>query len=526
MTAVSRFELILLLMAVIVVLDLIARRFELPRAAALILGGIGFAVIPGTPDVELDPDLVLVLFLPPLLMSSAWFTSWRDFRADIRIILQLAVGAVFFTTLVVGVVTHLVMPSLPWAACFALGAIVSPPDSVAAKAVLAKLPLPPRVIMLLEGESLVNDASGLVLFRLALAASLTGVFSIGEATLNFAWLATGGVLAGAAFACVTIFVVKRIRDSDLVIIWTFLNAWISYIAAENLGVSGVLSTVTCGMILGWQQHEIINAATRTRALAVWGVMVFVLESLVFILIGLSLRGVLTRLGGADALMALLPATAAIVAAVIVARFVWIFPSTYLPRLLIPSLRARDPYPPLAVPFIMSWAGLRGVVSLAVALSLPEGFPGRDFILAVTFAVILVTVLVQGTTLAPLVRLLSKGSFTTLHTSTLSEAQARALVATAQLAAVEKESLNADGTHRHPRLFEQYSYRVRASTRFSEETETLTPHRIEHFSAVLAAIAAGRQELLRLHRSGEIHDTVLHAIEQELDLEEVNVQRFV
>jgi CPA1 family monovalent cation:H+ antiporter len=526
MTAVSRFELILLLMAVIVVLDLIARRFELPRAAALILGGIGFAVIPGTPDVELDPDLVLVLFLPPLLMSSAWFTSWRDFRADIRIILQLAVGAVFFTTLVVGVVTHLVMPSLPWAACFALGAIVSPPDSVAAKAVLAKLPLPPRVIMLLEGESLVNDASGLVLFRLALAASLTGVFSIGEATLNFAWLATGGVLAGAAFACVTIFVVKRIRDSDLVIIWTFLNAWISYIAAEKLGVSGVLSTVTCGMILGWQQHEIINAATRTRALAVWGVMVFVLESLVFILIGLSLRGVLTRLGGADALMALLPATAAIVAAVIVARFVWIFPSTYLPRLLIPSLRARDPYPPLAVPFIMSWAGLRGVVSLAVALSLPEGFPGRDFILAVTFAVILVTVLVQGTTLAPLVRLLSKGSFTTLHTSMLSEAQARALVATAQLAAVEKESLNADGTHRHPRLFEQYSYRVRASTRFSEETETLTPHRIEHFTAVLAAIAAGRQELLRLHRSGEIHDTVLHAIEQELDLEEVNVQRFV
>ncbi|MDB5633226.1 MAG: Na+/H+ antiporter [Tardiphaga sp.] len=526
MTAVSRFELILLLMAVIVVLDLIARRFQLPRAAALILGGIGFAVIPGTPDVELDPDLVLVLFLPPLLMSSAWFTSWRDFRADIRIILQLAVGAVFFTTLVVGVVTHLVMPSLPWAACFALGAIVSPPDSVAAKAVLAKLPLPPRVIMLLEGESLVNDASGLVLFRLALAASLTGVFSIGEATLNFAWLATGGVLAGAAFACVTIFVVKRIRDSDLVIIWTFLNAWISYIAAEKLGVSGVLSTVTCGMILGWQQHEIINAATRTRALAVWGVMVFVLESLVFILIGLSLRGVLTRLGGADALMALLPATAAIVAAVIVARFVWIFPSTYLPRLLIPSLRARDPYPPLAVPFIMSWAGLRGVVSLAVALSLPEGFPGRDFILAVTFAVILVTVLVQGTTLAPLVRLLSKGSFTTLHTSTLSEAQARALVATAQLAAVEKESLNADGTHRHPRLFEQYSYRVRASTRFSEETETLTPHRIEHFTAVLAAIAAGRQELLRLHRSGEIHDTVLHAIEQELDLEEVNVQRFV
>jgi NhaP-type Na+/H+ or K+/H+ antiporter len=198
MTAVSRFEIILLLMAVIVLLDMIARRFQLPRAAALILGGIGFALIPGTPDVEIDPELVLVLFLPPLLMSSAWFTSWRDFRADLRIILQLAVGAVFFTTLVVGVVAHLVMPSLPWAACFALGAIVSPPDSVAAKAVLQSVPLPPRIIVLLEGESLVNDASGLVLLRFAIAAALTGSFSATAATVSFFSVAIGGLLVGIA----------------------------------------------------------------------------------------------------------------------------------------------------------------------------------------------------------------------------------------------------------------------------------------------------------------------------------------
>jgi CPA1 family monovalent cation:H+ antiporter len=526
MTAVSRFEVILLLMAAIVVLDIAARRFRLPRAAALILGGIGFAMIPGTPNVEIDPELVLVLFLPPLLMSSAWFTSWRDFRADLRIILQLAVGAVFFTTFVVGVVTHLVMPSLPWAACFALGAIVSPPDSVAAKAVLSKLPLPPRVILLLEGESLVNDASGLVLFRFAVAAALTGSFSLGEATLTFAWLAIGGVLAGVVFACLTIFVIKRMRDTDLIIVWTFLNAWMSYIAAEKLGVSGVLSTVACGIILGWKQHEIIGAATRTRAIAVWGVVVFALESLVFILIGLSLRGILTRLGDSDALVALLPATAAIVAAVIIARFVWIFLGTYLPRLLVPSLRAKDPYPPLAVPFIMSWAGLRGVVSLAIALSLPEGFPGRDFILAVTFAVILVTVLVQGTTLAPLARLLASGGFAILQSANLTESQARARVATAQLAAIEKESLGEDGNHRHPRLVEQYTYRRNAATRFSEETETLMPHRVDHYTTVLAAIHAGREELLRMHRAGEIHDSVLHTIEEGLDLEEVNARRFV
>jgi CPA1 family monovalent cation:H+ antiporter len=526
MTAVSRFEIVLLLMAAIVVLEILARRLKLPRAAALILGGIGFAMIPGTPDIELDPALVLVLFLPPLLMASAWFTAWRDFRSDIRIILQLAVGAVAFTTLVVGVVAHLVQPALPWGACFALGAIVSPPDAVAAKAVLQKLPLPPRVITLLEGESLVNDASGLVLFRLAVAASLTGVFSASHAAFDFAWLAAGGVLSGVVFAYVSMFVVKRIGDSDLTIVWSFLTAWISYIAAEKLGVSGVLSTVACGMIMGWQQHDILTALTRTRSMAVWGIVVFVLESLIFILIGLSLRGVLTRLGGGDALIALLPPTAAIVAAVILARFAWIFPTTYLPRALIPSLRKRDPYPPPAVPFIMSWAGLRGVVSLAAALSLPEGFPGRDFILAVTFAVILVTVLVQGTTLAPLVRLLTGVGFAPLNISELSEAQARARVAVAQLAAVEKQSLNPDGSHRHPRLIEQYSYRVRASSRFSEETEALIPRRIDHYTAVLAAISAGRQELLRMHRANEIHDTVLHAIEQELDLEEVNVQRFV
>lgn len=526
MSSATRFEIVLLLIAMIVVLEMLAQRLQLPRAAALIVGGIGLAMIPGTPNIELDPDLVMVLFLPPLLMSSAWFTAWRDFRADIRIIMQLAVGAVVFTTLVVGVVAHLVQPTLPWGACFALGAIVSPPDAVAAKAILQKLPLPQRVIVLLEGESLVNDASGLVLFRLAVAATLTGVFSPTHAVLQFSWLTAGGVALGVAFAYVSIFVLKRIDDADLSVVWGFLTAWISYIAAEKIGVSGVLSTVSCGMVMGWRQHDLLSAVTRTRSAAVWGVVVFLLESLMFVLIGLSLRGMLIRLGGSEALLELLPSTMAIVAAVIVARFAWIFPTTYIPRALIPMLRARDPYPPPSVPFIMSWAGIRGVVSLAAALSLPEAFPGRDLILAVTFAVILATVLLQGSTLAPLVRLLSGAGIGSLHNSKLSEADARARIAAAQLAAVEKESLEPDGSHRHPRLMEQYSYRVRASARFSEEPEILTSHRADHFTAVLAAISAGRKELLRMHRDDQIHDSVLHAIEQELDLEEITVKRFV
>ncbi len=530
MSLVGRFELVLCLLAVIIALELAARRLRLPPAAAFVLGGIVLALIPQTPPLELDPDLALVLFLPPLIMSSAWFTVWREFRANLRIILQLAVGAVAFTTLVVGVVAHLVVPALPWAACFALGAIVSPPDAVAAKAVLQGLRLPRRVVVLLEGESLVNDASGLVLFRLAVAASLTGTFNAGEAAISFAGLAIGGTLAGIGFGYAALWLLRRLRDPTLAIIASLLTAWASYIVADEIGVSGVLSTVACGLVMGWQQHTVLTATTRTYAGVVWRVVVFILESLVFILIGLSLRAVLDRLGaqgggGAAAALALLPAMAAVVAAVILSRFAWIFPAVHLPRWLVPALRRKDPIaPPAPVLVVMSWAGMRGVVSLAAALALPVQFPGRDFILVTTFAVILTTVLVQGATLAPLILKLGLGKPGATPSQTLSESAARARMAAKQLAAVEARSAAPDGTQRHPRLLEQYGYRARAASRFSEAEATLLEHRNEHFSVVLDAIAAGRAELLRLHRAGEIHDSVLQTLEQELDLEEISARR--
>jgi len=524
MRPVDLFELILLLMTVVVGLELIARRLRMPPAAALILGGIVLALIPDAPGIELDPDLALVLFLPPLLLASAYFTSWRDFRANLRIIVQLAVGAVAFTTAIVGVVAHWVVPSLPWAACFALGAIVSPPDAVAAKAVLARVPLPSRVTVLLEGESLVNDATGLVLFRFAVAAALTGVFDAGQAALSFGVLAVGGVAAGLAFGFATAFLLSLLREPRLEIIGSLLAAWTSYIASEALHVSGVLATVTCGLVIGWRQHATLTATTRIQAKAVWTVVEFVLESLIFILIGLSLRGVLSRLGGWAPILHLLPAASAIVAATILSRFAWILPATYLPRLLLPSLRRRDPCPPVAVPIVMSWAGMRGVVSLAAALALPDQFPGRDFIIATTFLVILVTVLLQGATLEPLVRALRLSEFKLARSSTLSEADARARVAQAQLAGVERHSLTADGTHRHPRLVEQYGYRARAAVRLSESGGALLAEKNAHFDAVLAAVAAGRAELLRLYHAGAIHDSVLHTLEGELDLQEVEARR--
>ena len=525
MKAAAQFELILLLIAVTIALDIVARKLRLPPAAALIVGGIALALLPEMPEVTLDPDLALVLFLPPLLLGSAYFTVWRDFRADLRIILQLAVGAVVFTTAAVGVVAHWAVPSLPWAACFALGAIVSPPDAVSAKAVLARVKLPPRIVTLLEGESLVNDATGIVLFRIAVGAGLTGTFDAGHAALSFVGLSIGGVLAGIVFGFITMSALSRLRDPALVATGSLLAAWGSYIGGEALHVSGVLSTVACGIVMGVRQHRSLRAVVRTEARAAWRVCEFVLESLVFILIGLTLRPVLQRLDTETlGVAAQLPAAFAVVGAVIVSRALWIFPAVYIPRLLLPSLRRRDPIPPIGVPVIMSWAGMRGVVSLAAALSLPQGFQGRDFVLATTFLVILVTVLVQGSTLAPLIRLVRLEGFTLKRPPTMPEDEARATMAQVQLEAVERESYN-KGQQRHPRLVEQYGFRARASARFAASGGALKGHRREHFRVVKAAIAAGRAKLLELYAAGIIHDSVLHTLENELDLEEMGANRF-
>ncbi|MFC0408528.1 Na+/H+ antiporter [Roseomonas elaeocarpi] len=526
MTAVHQLEFVLCLLVLILALTLAARRLGLPPAAAFILGGAALALTPGVPELVLDPELVIVLFLPPLLMSSAYFTVWREFRDNLAGILLLAVGAVIFTTLLVGVVVHAMVPGLPWAVCFALGAIVSPPDAVAAEAVLERLHLPGRLTALLRGESLLNDAAGLVLFRFAVAAALTGSFSLGEATLAFGVLAVGGVAVGAVVGLLGTAVLRRLRDTQLAIVTTLLLPWASYIGGETLHASGVLATVTCGMILGRVQHEDFTAATRVRSEAFWRVLVFLLESLVFILIGLSLRGVLQRLGGAaDAAEALLWPVLGVIAAVVLSRFLWIFGSDLVRRLAWTLRRDRVEPPSAAAAAVMSWAGMRGVVTLAAALSLPEELPGRDLVLAASFGVILVTVLVQGGTLGPLIRWLGLDGVGTLAAGQITEEMAWSRMAQAQLAAVAAASRQPDGTERHPRLLEQYSYRARISIGYAADTAAHRPKEIEHFSVVLDAIRAGREEVLRLHRAGEIHDHVLAELERELDLQEMTAELY-
>ncbi|MET4476711.1 Na+/H+ antiporter [Bradyrhizobium sp. F1.13.3] len=527
MTPAETFQIILLLLMIAVVLDAVARRLHLPSASVLVLAGIALALVPGLPVVEFDPDFVMVLFLPPLLLSGAYFTVWPDFRANLRIILQLAVGAVVMTTLLVGVVAHFFFPALPWAACFALGAIVSPPDAVAARAVLDHLSVPPRIAVLLEGESLINDASGIVLFRFAVAAALTGAFSPSAAAGSFVYVSTVGVGIGLALGWICALVAGKLTDARLTVVWTFLSAWAAYLLADSLHVSGVLSTVACGLVLGRLQHNALSAASRVQAQAVWSVVTFVMEALVFVLVGLALRGVLQRFGEHwGTVLTLLPAAAAIFAVLVLARFAWIFPTAYIPRAPIPSLRRRDPYPPLAVPLVISWAGMRGVVSLAAALSLPEQFPGRDIILFVTFCVVAATIVVLGLTLGPVAKTLAGRAFLLHGEKTLSEESVRAEVARAQFDVIKAHSLGAEGKHAHPRLVEQYGHRLAVA---EDHVRAGGPHRerrLQHYHAVLIAVEAGRRKLLELFDTGGIHDSVMHRIEGELDQEELFASRVI
>ncbi|MDS0792670.1 Na+/H+ antiporter [Burkholderia pseudomultivorans] len=523
MSNVSAFKLVLLSFLAIVALECIAKRLRLPPAAALLVGGIGIAFIPGLPPVNLDPDLVLVVFLPPLLMDGAYFSVWEEFKRNVGGILLLAIGAVAFTTLAVGLAVHWAVPSLPWAACFALGAIVSPPDAVAAKAVLERVALPRRLMVLLEGESLLNDAAGLVLFRIAIAAAMTGVFSAGHAVVGFLELGLGGVVVGFVVGRLIVWFLKLLDDDYLVITVAVLAGWIAYIAGEMAEVSGVIATVTAGMIVGWHQHEVFSAAVRMRGTAFWQVIVFLLEALVFVLIGLSLRGAMQRLGGFEQVLAtMLPPVGAVLAAVILSRFVWIYAVEAL-KWPVRGLARRVDAPDWKAATIMSWAGMRGVVTLAIALSLPDAMPGRDLILVAAFAVILVTVLLQGTTIGPLIRMLRLPPREQRATHHLTEPQTWAYIEAAQLAAIQPLVRDENGVVIHPRLLEQYTYRAQLTERAKNEPEYPAEVRAAHYDVVLAAIRAGRAELLRLHRSNRIHDEMLHALERDLDLQEVSAQ---
>jgi Na+/H+ antiporter len=515
-------ELLLLLLLSCVALGWVARHFQFPYPIALVAGGALLGLVPNLPEVAFDPQLILVAVLPPILYQAALLTSWTDFKANLKPIGLLAIGLVAVTTLAVGAALKLLVPDVPWAAAFVLGAIVSPPDAVAATAILSRLNMPRRIVTILEGESLVNDASGLVLYKFAVAAVLTGAFSLIDATAQFALVSAGGIAVGLALGFVYIAVHRKLGDPFIETLTVLTIPYASYMAAEALHVSGVLAVVAAGLLRGRYAPEIVSPEMRIMARSVWNVLVFLLNSLVFILIGLQMSGVVGNLARYST--GQLATVAAVVTAVAIAvRFAWVFPVAYLPRALSGSLRDGKPGHRKRELAIMSWCGMRGIVSLAAALALPLTLPGgapfphRDLIIFLTFVVIGATLVGQGLTLTPLIRRLKVGSRWRLHDEQL---RVRAAISAAALAAID-QAVQAEG------IPPDWAKNLKAETAdrvalAASEGEELTPRMDAVRRLRRAAIAAERAELIRLWRGNEIGDEVMHHLMELLDYEQAHL----
>jgi monovalent cation/hydrogen antiporter len=512
-------ELVLMLLLCAVALGWVARRLRFPYPIALVIGGAVLGFVPNLPQFPFDPQLILVLVLPPILYQAALLTSWKDFKANIRDIGLLAIGLVIFTTVAVGVAVKLVVPEIPWAAAFALGAIVSPPDAVAATTILSRLNIPRRIVTVLEGESLVNDASGLVLYKFAVAAVASGAFSLVDASLQFATLSVGGLAVGIVLAFFFIAVHKRLGDPFIEVLTSLSIPYATYIVAESLHVSGVLAVVAAGVVRGRYSPEIVSAEMRILARSVWNILVFMLNSLIFMLIGIHLSHVVANLASYS--LGALFAWGGFVSAVAIAvRFVWVYPAAYLPRLLSRRLREREPRPQKRELFVISWCGMRGIVSLAAALALPvqlpngDPFPYRDLIVFLTFCVIATTLIGQGLTLSPAIRRFKVGSdwegekehqraCAAMHAA--AQAAIEAVLAEDALPAGCREALHAEhAAARRP---------VGDSAAASEGV----------LRARQAAIAAERRALIGLWRNHEIGDEVLRHLEELLDYREAQLK---
>ena len=516
-------ELVLISLLVAVAgLGTLSRLLDVPYPIVLVLGGLVLGFVPGIPEAELEPDLVLVLFLPPLLYSAAFFASLRDLRADLRVISLLAVGLVIFTACAVAVVAHALIDDLPWAAAFALGAIVAPTDPIAATAVARRLNVPRRTINVLEGESLINDGTALVLYRAAVVA-VGGSFSLLEAGLDFVVDATGGIAIGLAVAWVITEVRRRIDDPPVEVTISLLSGYAGYVPAERAGCSGVLAAVTVGIYVGWKAPEISSARQRLAGYSMWQMLVFLLNALLFLLIGLQLPRILDGLS--DEPTGQVIGTAAAVAFVVIAcRLFWVHAATFAVRAIDrrPSQRARRGT--WRERNVAGWAGLRGAVSLAAALALPSDFPARDQILFVTFSVILATLVLQGLTLPAVIRWMGvkdDGAEEREELLARRRATEAALARLDELA--EEEWTRNDTIERMRGMYEYRSRRLDARAGESEDGDGLEHRSLKYQKIVRAVIDAQRGAVVALRNQGQISNDVMHRIERELDLEDERLE---
>jgi monovalent cation/hydrogen antiporter len=504
-------------------------KLRIPYPILLVLGGLALGFVPGLPEIDLPPDLVLVGVLPPLLYGAAFFTSLRDLRANMRPVGLLAIGLVLLTIVVVAAVAHAIVPELPWAAAFVLGAVVAPTDPIAATAIMNRLGAPRRIVHVVEGESLVNDGTALVAYRFAVAAAVTGSFTLWEAGISFLVNVAGGVAVGLAVAWLIRQVRRRLDFPAAEVTISLLTGYFAYIPAELIGVSAVIAAVTAGIYLGWHTPELTTPEVRLMGESAWEIVTFTLNAILFTLIGLQLPGILDDLGEYSALD-LLWWAAAITLTVVLARWLWVYPSAWLPRRLSRRIRERDPMPPKAQLALVSWAGMRGGVSLAAALAIPlttdagEPFPGRDLILFLTFCVILVTLVFQGLSLPAVIRVLDLQDDG--EDDKREEAQARIHAATAALLRLEElEGEDWVRPDTAERVRGGYNFRRdRFSVRLDGEDDGSIEARSQDFQRLRRELLnAERKAVQELRRRREISDDVARRVERDLDLEDARLE---
>jgi Na+/H+ antiporter len=515
------------LLAAVAALLSLAPILQLPYPILLVLGGLALGFVPGLPHLTLNPDIVLVAILPPLLYSAAFFTSLRDLRVNLRPLSLLAIGLVLVTTLSVAAVAHEVIRGMTWPVAFVLGAIVSPTDAVAATAIASRLGIPRRLVSLIEGESLINDATALVAYRFAVAAVVTGSFSLWNASWHFVYSVLGGIGIGLAVGYVIRQVRRRLDHSPTEIAIALFSGYFAYLPAEAAGVSAVLAAVTVGIYVGWYTPELTTVQTRLQGDAVWEILVFMLNALLFSLVGLQLRTILDGLSGHST--GQLIAYAVIVSGtVILTRMVWVYPSTYVPRFLFRRIRERDPYPPWQAPTVIGWAGLRGAVSLAAALALPlttdagDPFPERQLVIFLAFCVILATLVFQGLTLPVLIKVLGLEDD---GVAAKEETKARIKAAEAALGRLD-ELVGEDWVREDTaeRMRSLYNFRrSRFAARFDDEDDGMIEEQSQSFQRLRRELLdAERQAVVGLRREGRINDQVMNRIQRDLDLEDARL----
>jgi monovalent cation/hydrogen antiporter len=516
-------ETVLLFLAVLVVVAIIARRLNTAPSILLVVAGIVLALIPGLPRLELAPELVLLGILPPLIYSAGVAMSWREFRFNLRPISLFAFGCVIFTTCAVAVVAHYLL-HMPLAVGFVLGAIVSPPDAVAPLAMVRRLGLPRRLMVVLEGEGLANDATALILYRFAVAAVSAGVFSLPEAAGEFALIVVGEIAWGIAVGWTSLRLRRWAHDARVEITMSLMTPYIAFLVPSQLGGSGVLATVAAGLFVSWNGPLLIPAATRLQGIFFWDLLIYLLEGFVFLATGMQMRTVLDR---TDLVMLRdLPFTILIVIVVIVAaRFIWAFPSVYLPRWLIPSLARRDPAPPWQWAFLLGFLGVRGVVSLAAALALPlttltaASFPDRDLILFITFGVIIVTLVGQGLTLPAVVRALALPHDAEDERRHEQDAEIAARLEALKVAQGRLDKLAAGGEADADVLAILRARHHHRAGQVPENSDDGLKAFAEAAELRADLIGAERKYIYRLLQEGKITDEARRRIERELDLEE-------